>query len=193
MSLIISKSLDQVDPLIDFFFKEKSVGVGFLRFKPVGRGKRFPEFVLSKKQRKELIRKVYKRRVEIGEDFYLKVETPVSILIAIEFHKKKKKNKYATKLERGCPGGITMCHIKSNGKITSCSQMPVIAGDLRKQSITDIWKNSKLFQKLRSREYKGYCGNCKHKYYCGGCRSSAYIEYGNVLAQDPGCWYPDEE
>jgi MoaA/NifB/PqqE/SkfB family radical SAM enzyme len=66
--------------------------------------------------------------------------------------------------------------------------MPIIVGDLRKQSLKEIWLNSKVMNDLRDRDkLEGRCGHCEYKYICGGCRARAYAYYRDYLAPDPGC------
>lgn len=66
--------------------------------------------------------------------------------------------------------------------------MPIIVGDLRKQSLGEIWLNSKVMNDLRDRDkLEGRCGHCEYKYICGGCRARAYAYYRDYLAPDPGC------
>lgn len=58
------------------------------------------------------------------------------------------------------------------------------------QEWDEIWKNSQLFQTLRTQAYKGSCGTCGFKSVCGGCRArSAYYHDGDILAEDTYCAY----
>lgn len=88
----------------------------------------------------------------------------------------------------GCGAGRLYCAIQPNGLVTPCVFMPIVVGDLRKQSLKDIWLNSKVMNDLRDRgKLEGRCGHCEYKYICGGCRARAYAYYGDYLAPDPGC------
>jgi AdoMet-dependent heme synthase len=76
---------------------------------------------------------------------------------------------------RGCIAGISYCRIYANGDVTPCPYLPVSAGNVRKQSFTDIWHNSSLFTALRDMgNLTGKCGICRYKTSCGGCRARAY-------------------
>ena len=67
--------------------------------------------------------------------------------------------------------------------------MTLEVGDLRKERLKDIWKNSELLNVIRNREnLKGRCGKCQYRYICGGCRRRAYAYTGDIMAADPGCW-----
>lgn len=95
---------------------------------------------------------------------------------------------YATR----CPCGVQYCRITPDGKLTPCPYLPEVAGDLRRQSFTDIWREAPLFRQLRSGSLGGKCGVCEYRALCGGCRARAFALEGDVLASDPSCAYePD--
>jgi radical SAM protein with 4Fe4S-binding SPASM domain len=185
-------NLHEIPRLIDFVYSMGAIGIGILRFKPIGRGRRVKRLELTPEERKKLLLKVFKKRVEIekkNSNFAIKAETPVSILIAMKFPYLMKKYSYVNFMERGCPGGRVSCNIRPNGDVSSCAQMPLVVGNLRKKSLEELWKNSDMFTKLRNRKnLKGKCHSCRYINICGGCRTSAYIHKGDYLEEDPGCW-----
>jgi radical SAM protein with 4Fe4S-binding SPASM domain len=76
------------------------------------------------------------------------------------------------------------------GEVFPSGYLPVSAGNIRKTTLTDIYQNSELFQKLRNKEMlKGRCGLCEYRYVCGGSRSRAYAVTGDYLAEEPFCIY----
>jgi radical SAM protein with 4Fe4S-binding SPASM domain len=88
----------------------------------------------------------------------------------------------------GCGAGRAYCAIQPNGKVTPCVFMPIEVGDLRRQSLEDIWHNSEVLKQLRNREeLKGHCKICKHRSMCGGCRARAYGYFQDYMGPDPGC------
>ena len=90
----------------------------------------------------------------------------------------------------GCGAGRIYAAIQPNGDVVPCVFLPVVVGNLRKQSFWDIWTKSPLFNDLRDRnKLKGFCGQCPYKNVCGGCRARAYGYFGDPLAPDPGCIY----
>ncbi len=91
----------------------------------------------------------------------------------------------------GCISGIYSYMITAEGRVaTGCLiQQEIEDSNLLEKSLTEIWKNGKLFQKLRNREnLKGKCGKCLYRYVCGGCRRSAFIQTGDFMQSDPNCW-----
>ncbi len=113
----------------------------------------------------------------------------------IEFNEEARKKAERTqklngKVIGGCAVGINSFYIMQNGIIAYCPYLPVFCGDLRKQSLKEIWENSEMFKIARSIRFnlKGKCAKCRYKFACGGCRAYAYAKTGDILAEDSGCW-----
>lgn len=89
---------------------------------------------------------------------------------------------------RGCAAGMPNGYltILPNGDLIPCMLLQVKVGNLREESITQIWNNSEILAKLRNRSLLE--GECIYKDKCAGCRGRAYEETGNILAADTGCW-----
>jgi radical SAM protein with 4Fe4S-binding SPASM domain len=90
----------------------------------------------------------------------------------------------------GCMAGTEYCRITPEGDVTPCPYMTVVAGNVRQQSLGDIWQSAPVLQQLRdTRQLKGRCGACEFNQLCGGCRCRAYAAYGDYLQEDPACTY----
>ena len=93
-------------------------------------------------------------------------------------------------LTRGCLAGTGFCFISHIGKVQGCGYLDVEAGDLKQQSLSQVWQTSPLFLQLRNlSNIKGKCGVCEFKKVCGGCRARAYEMSGDYLAEEPCCIY----
>ncbi|MCL5735190.1 MAG: radical SAM protein [Actinobacteria bacterium] len=91
---------------------------------------------------------------------------------------------------RGCLAGSGVCFVSHSGKIYGCGYMPIEAGDLRRNTLAEIWQTSELFAELRDPGcLKGKCGVCGFRRVCGGCRARAYGSTGDYLAEEPFCAY----
>lgn len=90
----------------------------------------------------------------------------------------------------GCSAGSISCYISPEGKVHPCAALTgVVAGDLRKNSFSEIWANSNIFKDFRRRiKLRGKCGKCEYKLKCGGCRADALKESKNLWGEDPNCW-----
>lgn len=90
----------------------------------------------------------------------------------------------------GCMAGTQYCRITPEGDVTPCPYMTVVAGNVRRQSFSEIWRDSPVLRSLRDPgELKGRCGACEYKELCGGCRCRAQASFGDYLEEDPACPY----
>lgn len=88
----------------------------------------------------------------------------------------------------GCPAGSHYMGIRPNGDATPCPYLPVFGGNLRSQSLSEIWRESESFRRIRQRtQLGGRCGECEFSGHCGGCRARAYGVHGDMMAEDPLC------
>jgi AdoMet-dependent heme synthase len=84
-------------------------------------------------------------------------------------------------------GFVFVSHI---GEVFPSGFLPVSAGSVRKQSLTDIYRHSELLVALRdSSNLKGKCHECEFKEICGGSRARAFALSGDMFAEDACCSY----
>ncbi len=88
----------------------------------------------------------------------------------------------------GCPAGTHYMGIRPNGDMTPCPYLPTFGGNLRKDSLQNIWQDSEVFQNIRKRDsLGGKCGECECHSVCGGCRARAFGVTNDYMAADPLC------
>ena len=93
----------------------------------------------------------------------------------------------------GCGAGRCLLAVQPNGDITPCSFLPVVIGNLRRDRMRDLWRQSEVLWRLRNRDLlQGHCGVCEWKSQCGGCRARAYAYFGDLTEADPGCIFNAE-
>lgn len=92
--------------------------------------------------------------------------------------------------DEACNRLSTGVHIDVDGNVYPCSGLYVAAGNIKNQSLHEIWTNSKILDmcKTSNENLKGSCGSCEHKKQCYGCRAVAYAVFHDILAPDPSCW-----
>lgn len=74
------------------------------------------------------------------------------------------------------------------GEIYPSGFIPLSAGNVRKDSVVDVYRNSDMFTTIRDRsQLQGKCGVCPFNVICGGSRSRAYAMTGDMTAADPTC------
>lgn len=87
----------------------------------------------------------------------------------------------------GCSAGVNGISIRNDGTVTPCTLLYISCGNILKQDLNEIMKNVAMI-KIKNRELKGKCGNCKYKQICGGCRAEAYQVTGDYLEEDTECF-----
>ncbi len=162
---------------------------------PVGRGKDMMDQAMTQDQRATLIRWLQAKQENTEMVFTMSGGIPLYPEIASEMH-----SSHGTKPKDllikefwihnsvGCHAGILYFSLRPNGDVYPCTFLPIKAGNIRKQSLTEIWRNSELMNTLRRRQtLKGQCGTCQFRESCGGCRGRAYACTGDFLETDPVC------
>ncbi|MBM3461935.1 MAG: radical SAM protein [Armatimonadetes bacterium] len=91
----------------------------------------------------------------------------------------------------GCVGANLYCYINSQGFVAPCSftmeYFP--AGNVKKQTIKEIWQTSDAFKKFRGFPGNEVCHKCDYFSSCrGGCRIRAIMATQNGSAIDPNCF-----
>lgn len=94
---------------------------------------------------------------------------------------------------RGCSAGISSIGIDSIGNVRGCESMydeRFNEGNLRKQSLREIWENPDNFaynRKFKPDMLTGKCSSCEMGRYCaGGCRSYNFFVHGKMY-EAPAC------
>ncbi len=162
---------------------------------PVGRGKDMMEQAMTKEQRVDLM--LYLQRLQEGGDlvFTMSGGQPLYPEVSLRRHERNGSHPKDLLIKEfwvhnpvGCHAGIYYFSLRPNGDVYPCTFLPITVGNIRKQSLTDIWQNSPVLKQLRNRQnLKGECGACQYRGTCGGCRGRAYACTGDYLETDPVC------
>jgi radical SAM protein with 4Fe4S-binding SPASM domain len=94
----------------------------------------------------------------------------------------------------GCKAGKAVCSISPHGEVSPCLLMPIKLGNLREQTMEEIWyqEGNELLDKLRDpTSYElSPCLNCALLPFCNRCPGVAYMETGNPFGRSPSaCRY----
>lgn len=95
----------------------------------------------------------------------------------------------------GCTAGKDNFSIDGYGNVFGCSMMisnlDLKSGNVKNNSLVNIWYNSEKFLEFRNLkldEIQGYCKDCKLISYCqGGCRACAFSFKNNLKDSDFRC------
>lgn len=91
---------------------------------------------------------------------------------------------------KGVNDGNGFLFISHTGDVFPSGLLPIKGGNIRETPLSQIYRNSKVFQELRNPNlYKGKCGVCEYRYICGGSRSRTFAVTGDYLESDPFCVY----
>lgn len=91
---------------------------------------------------------------------------------------------------RGVNEGKGFVFISHIGDVYPSGFLPLKAGNVKGQSLAEIYEKSPLFLSLRdSSNLKGKCGRCEFRDLCGGSRARAWATTGDMFAADPFCAY----
>ena len=177
VTCISHNNIDYLEEMIELLEKLKVKSWFIPILAPMGRGSKLKDEVLSPKEVEKLLIRI--EQLTENTNCSITLDLPYSVLL-------KNKN---NRIKASCPAAITELVIFANGDISPCCEIPIIGGNIRNKTITDIWNNSKVFKDFRNRHLiKGKCKGCEFLKYCGGCRANAYIKYGDYMQGDDICW-----
>jgi radical SAM protein len=102
--------------------------------------------------------------------------------------------KSAGRVTRRAPPGIRdgrgVAFISHTGEISPSGYLPVVAGNVRDDSLVEVYRHHPMFVGLRDHDrLQGKCGRCEYRALCGGSRSRSLSVYGDIFAEDPLCSY----
>jgi radical SAM protein len=90
----------------------------------------------------------------------------------------------------GVRDGHGIVFVSHVGEICPAGFLPIPVGNLRTDSLVDVYRDAPLFRSLHDpRQFGGRCHHCQYQQQCGGSRARAYSAFGDPLAEDPFCTY----
>lgn len=93
---------------------------------------------------------------------------------------------------KGSTCGKLSLHLEPDGDATPCGFIPLSLGNVLREGIESVWRNSTVLRQMRSKTPRGKCRTCSVYGEClGGCTARAFAETGNFDAPDPHCWRQD--
>ena len=203
-STITRRNFGELDALIDLATSLKVNSFYAFNYIPAGRGKSIEEEDLTPEMREEMLHKLHTallddKKVDTFSTCtqygrYCIENAPDDKIIVNHYGAfKGQQAKMLCEYIGGCGAGRLYCALQPNGLVTPCVFIPKVVGDLRKQSLNEVWHESEVMQQLRDRTLlEEHCVSCKNRTICGGCRARAYGYYDDYLAPDPGCIYNTE-
>ena len=91
---------------------------------------------------------------------------------------------------RICEAGFGSISVNPYGKVFACSNLPIVMGDIRKESIVDIWNHSLELKKWKESVWQQIngCAQCEMASICAYCPGIAMQHHNTPFAQyQDGC------
>ena len=93
-----------------------------------------------------------------------------------------------------CMAGKGICAISPTGDVFPCLLTPMVVGNLRQNSLKDIWKDNPCDELIHLRSLKwqdlSECSDCTLSKYCKKCIGLAFNETGSLTKPAPSaCRY----
>lgn len=86
--------------------------------------------------------------------------------------------------------GRGILFVAHDGAIYPSGFLPLAGGNVRQDSLVDVYQEAPLFVALRDGgRLGGRCGRCPYRDLCGGSRARAYATTGDPLGEDGACPY----
>jgi radical SAM protein with 4Fe4S-binding SPASM domain len=194
-TMALKDTFDDIPKRIEFIANLGVKQAAVYDLVPMGRGKDVMDQAMSQTQRVSLIKYLQQMQEDKEMVFTMSGGLPLYPEIVSEMHKLNGTKPRDLLLKQfwvnapvGCHAGILYFSLRPDGDVYPCTFLPVKAGNIREQSLTGIWRNSKVLNELRERSLlKGKCGECAYRETCGGCRGRAYACSGDYLEADPVC------
>lgn len=95
------------------------------------------------------------------------------------------KPRLGTTLATGDGRGVIF--VGHDGAVHASGFLPLQLGNIREQTLQDVYQNSDTLQRIRHGQLNGACGSCTYRRLCGGSRARAYAHSGDVMGSDPAC------
>jgi len=90
--------------------------------------------------------------------------------------------------------GHGIVFVSNLGEIYPSGFLPLRCGNVRKDSLVDVYRSSATFRALHCPdEFHGKCGACEYSYVCGGSRARSFAHTGDALGSDPFCPYQPKD
>jgi len=186
------RNVEDIPSIIDLAVAE---GISFLtieRFVPTGSGARINDELLSPEKIKKTFGYISERaEQEINRGGLTSISRSRPLWVMCNSNTGFRSGDMSIKDTVGgiCSIGLDGLCILPDATVLACRRLPIPIGNLKEDSIENIWFTSDLLWQIREkRNIKGKCNSCDLVFQCSGCRAMAYAVTGDFLESDPQCW-----
>ena len=87
-----------------------------------------------------------------------------------------------------CEAGRRLLVILADGSVMPCRRIPLIAANLKENTLLEIYRDSQVFRDIRDTVLPGQCAGCEYAESChGGAKCIAYAKTNRYDIADPDC------
>ncbi|HYH02782.1 MAG TPA: SPASM domain-containing protein, partial [Bacillota bacterium] len=170
---------DEIEALTDFAVRVGARAHHLFFLIPAGRAVKIEEHSLPFETYERLLKQIITKQKSVNIE--------LKPTCAPQFMRVAKQLNVPNRFNRGCLAGTGYCIITPIGNVQPCAYLETVVGNVREHPFDDIWRDSPVFQRLRSFKYEGGCGRCHYQKICGGCRARANYYNGDYMGEDPLC------
>ncbi|OPZ87376.1 MAG: Antilisterial bacteriocin subtilosin biosynthesis protein AlbA [bacterium ADurb.Bin429] len=195
---ITKHNLTELEDILALLLERGADAFHVFMLVPVGCGAEISEDTrLSPEQSEEVLEWLVEKSFELKDRIHIKATcAPTYLRIMRQVAMRKGYEMPAghghgmSAVTRGCLAGSGVCFVSRIGEVQPCGYLPLVVGNVREQSLGEIWRNSEVFANLRDvSTLTGKCGACGFRKLCQGCRARAYAKTGDYLDEEPDCIY----
>jgi len=178
MMTISRKNMSEILALLELLREQGVDAFTIDRFIPEGQGAQNRDWLLSSIDVRDCFQRVYRWAMENKKPRVL-MYRPLFCLI-------DSKSPYVGAM---CSVGVNALTILHDGSVYPCRRLPIVLGNVLKDSLHQIFYESVDLWKVRvPTNLKGRCSTCQFVPVCRGCRAMALAVTGDWLEEDPHCW-----
>lgn len=179
---LMKSNLNDIEELIKIAISKGCWSIKFNCVREDGRAhKNSEEIVLDSREYIDVIKRIETLKKKYGDR--IDIKAPLNIFCEEDYE-------FIPELGFGCFAGKESICIDPMGNVRPCSHFPsqFICGNIREESLIEMWRSNKILQLFRNLEGNKECNSCKSYKFCrGGCRFRAY-KNGDINGIDPYCY-----
>jgi len=181
---LTQQNVHDIEPLARLAARIGVGGMGIGRLIPEGRGKQMQDLMLSPVQVLQLYRQLEGINMRLAnENIRLRVGLHCSDSLYTTINPRFQTH--------GCSTPYDVFTVLPNGDVVPCRRLPIVAGNILKQTFLEVYYSSKVYQQLKNLEnMHPSCKSCKFMSSCKGsgkCAANGW--FGTPYAPDPQCWH----